>query len=380
MNLRALSPYDIDPDRGFLPPVDPLLRLPEPFAPWEEVAGQVGGLLSAGKLRDAVAAMPPVDSAALQPGPELERAMLILSALGNAYVWATAEPAVRLPAALAGPLWAVAQRLGRPPIITHASMVLNNWRRLDSAKPIALDNIDTLQLFLGGLDERWFYLVTVAIEMDGAPAIRALAQATDPVIDADPDRLRGYLDTMRLALDRMLGTLQRMPEQCDPYIFYHRVRPYLSSWPAEGVIYEGVDERPRVYSGGSAAQSSLIQALDAGLGVRQTSPFLREMRAYMPPRHRRFVADLERLPSVRDRITANGWDQPALLDAYNDTIMLLDRFRRIHLEYSVRYIKQQAPPESAATGTGGTDFVPLLTGARKATRDAVLTTRPELDR
>ncbi len=379
MSLTDLSRYDVDPVRGFLPPVDPLTRLPELFAPWELVAAQVDGLLSAGKLRQAVDGMARLSTDLLQPGPELDRAMLLLSVIGNAYVWATPEPATRLPATLAMPWWAVSQRLGRPPIIAHGSMVLTNWRRLDPQGPIALDNIDTIQLFLGGMDERWFYLVTVAIEADGAPAICALAEAAASGADPDPDQLRSHLEMIRETLARMIQTLQRMPEQCDPYIFYHRVRPYLSSWPAAGVIYEGVDDEPRVYSGGSAAQSSLIQALDAGLGVRQTSPFLREMRTYMPPLHRRFVEDLEQAPSIRDQIASNQWDRTELLATYNEVIALLDQFRRVHLEYSVRYIKQQAPSNSASTGTGGTDFVPLLSGARKATRDAALTVRPELD-
>ncbi len=372
MSLTDLSRYDVDPVRGFLPPVDPLTRLPEPFAAWEAAAAQVAGLLSAGKMRQAVDDMARLSPDLLQPGPELNRAMLLLSVIGNAYVWATPEPATRLPAALAVPWWAVSQRLGRPPIITHGSMVLANWRRLDPHGPITLDNIDTLQLFLGGMDERWFYLVTVAIEADGAPAICALAEAAASGANSDPVRLRSHLETIRDTLVRMIQTLQRMPEQCDPYIFYHRVRPYLSSWPAEGVVYEGVDDKPRVYSGGSAAQSSLIQALDAGLGVRQTSPFLREMRAYMPPLHRRFVEELEQAPSIREQVAARQGEQPALLATYNEIVELLDQFRRIHLEYSVRYIKQQAPSSSGSIGTGGTDFVPLLSGARKATRDAAL--------
>ena len=44
----------------------------------------------------------------------------------------------------------------------------------------------------------------------------------------------------------MMVTLRRMPEFCDPYIYYHRVRPYIHGWknnPAvpNGVIYDGVE-------------------------------------------------------------------------------------------------------------------------------------------
>jgi indoleamine 2,3-dioxygenase len=46
------------------------------------------------------------------------------------------------------------------------------------------------------------------------------------------------------AVQRLFATLGRMPERCDPYIYYRRVRPYIHGWkgnPAlpEGLIYEG---------------------------------------------------------------------------------------------------------------------------------------------
>jgi indoleamine 2,3-dioxygenase len=315
-----------------------------------------------------LAALPCLDPSALA-GADLDRAMQVLSLLGNAYVWAAPEPALRLPPPIARPWWAVAARLDRPPIIAHAELVLRNWRRLDPAGPLALDNLDTQLLFLGGLDERWFYLVTVAIEAAGGPGLAALLAALEAAATGDGPGLGVHLNALAGSLRAMLAALRRMPEQCDPYIFYHRVRPYLASWPEPGVIYEGVDETPRRFSGGSAAQSSLIQALDAGLGIRHDSPFLRDMRRYMPRPHRRLVEVLEASPSLRDYLTA-GPPPGALIDAYDGCVELLDQFRRAHMEYSVRYISRQAAGE--ARGTGGTDFVPLLSGARKATRRAAI--------
>jgi indoleamine 2,3-dioxygenase len=161
-----------------------------------------------------------------------------------------------------------------------------------------------------------------------------------------------------------------MPEQCDPHIFFYRIRPFLSSWPRPGVIYEGVSEQPQLMAGGSAAQSSLLQALDAGLGVRHTGRFLREMRGYMPPPHRRFVEVLENGRSLQAVVLENKESYPTLAAHFNTCIQLLDSFRQTHLEYSVRYISHQAADKASAIGTGGTDFVPLLSQARKDTRAA----------
>lgn len=363
-----LTAFGVDPVRGFLPAEDPLLTLPEGYGVWERLAADVPALLLSGGLRRRVEALPllPVDPD--WDGREWERTMLVLSLIGTAYVWAGPEPATVLPQAIAVPWWAAANATGRPPIITHASLVLNNWRRLDPAGPLTLDNLDTLHTFLGGSDERWFYLVTVAIEASGGPAMTALIAAQTAAAAGDVAAVRDHLPVIEVALEEMTANMQRMPEQCDPYIFYHRVRPYLSSWPEGGVVYTGTGPEPRHYSGGSAAQSSLVQSLDAGLGIRHASPFLAEMRRYMPARHRQFVEAVEARPSLRSFAAEHAAGEPALRAQVNRCVDLLDAFRQIHMAFSVRYIKQQAPPEGTAMGTGGTDFVTLLSEARKETR------------
>jgi indoleamine 2,3-dioxygenase len=262
--------------------------------------------------------------------------------------------------------------VGRPPIVSHASMVLDNWRRLDRDEPISLHNLASLQLFLGGLDESWFYLVTVAIEAVGGPAITALVAALETAEAGRMEEAAAHLEQLAMALGCMVETLRQMPAQCDPHIFFHRIRPFLTSWPAPGVVYEGVSERPLALVGGSAAQSSLLQAMDAGLGIAHRSPFLREMRDYMPPPHRRFIEALEHGPSLRVLVLEHEKRYPALATSYNECIQLLDSFRQTHLEYSVRYILHQAPDQEAAKGTGGTAFVPFLTQARKETRETKL--------
>lgn len=370
MRLKDLVSYSVQPQRGFLPAEDPLLCLPAAYDVLEAVAADLPALLLAGQLRPAVDNLPPFDLVGLEVEGVRNRAMLLLSVLGNAYVWAEPEPALRLPRSLAVPWSQVAAAAGRPPIISHASMVLHNWRRLSSNRPLTLDNLATLQLFLGGLDESWFYLVTVAIEAEGGTAVSAMVSALEAAETQRLDEVACQLDLLAVALEKMLKTLRRMPEQCDPHIFFYRIRPFLSSWPQSGVIYEGVSEQPQLLVGGSAAQSSLLQALDAGLGVRHTGRFLREMRDYMPPPHRRFVEVLENGRSLQAVVLENKESYPTLAAHFNTCIQLLDSFRQTHLEYSVRYISHQAADKASAIGTGGTDFVPLLSQARKDTRAA----------
>jgi hypothetical protein len=75
----------------------------------------------------------------------------------------------------------------------------------------------------------------------------------------------------------------RLPERCDPYICFRRVRPYIHGWqdnPAlgPGLIYEGVVEtggEPRAFRGQTGAQSSIVPAMDALLGIRHAQDPLR---------------------------------------------------------------------------------------------------------
>ena len=374
--------FHVDRQRGFLPAPDPLDCLPPAFTPWEEIAHTLPKLLVAGTLRHTLEQLPTLKGATLQDLAQLERAMMLLSYFGHAYVWAEEKPADRIPAGIAVPWHAVAQQLGRPPILSYASYALHNWRRLDPAGPIALGNIVLRQNFLAGVDEEWFILVHVDIEAKVAPALLALGPAQTAVVTDHGQELEHQLTTVASALECAYATLLRMPERCDPYIYYHRVRPYIHGWknhPAlpQGVIYEGVEAyggTPQQFRGETGAQSSIIPALDAALGItHEDDPlrlYLMEMRDYMPPAHRAFIAAIEQGPPVRQYVIAHRHDQPGLRDAYNACVHWIGRFRSTHLEYAGRYIHQQSqhsPDNPTDVGTGGTPFMPYLKKHRDET-------------
>ncbi len=376
-----LTAYAVSPTRGFLPDADPLDRLPAEFEPWERLADQLSPLLAAGCYRSVADRLPLLDPAPLADGAPLERAMQTLSFLGSAYVHAEDQaPATRLPRALAEPWNAVARRLGRPSIIAHPSYVLTNWRRIDPDGPVALGNLACQRTFLGGLDEQWFILVTVAIEATGAPALTAIVQGQDAVARNADAEVADALDAMARAIAAITQVLERMYERCDPRGFFLRVRPYLASWVEPGVAFDGVTGPPRVLTGGSAAQSTLIQALDAGLDVVHThpasQPFLAAMREYMPRPHHAFLERLEARPSIRTFVDAKRATVPTLAARYDRCIDALDLFRKRHLEIAARYITRQAKDVAGALGTGGTEFTTFLTTARRETSDRRIGERP----
>jgi indoleamine 2,3-dioxygenase len=129
-----------------------------------------------------------------------------------------------------------------------------------------------------------------------------------------------------------------MPERCDPYIYFHRVRPYIHGWkdnPAlgAGLVYQGVAEtrgEPQAFRGQTGAQSSIVPALDALLGIRHAQDPLRtyldELHAYRPPAHRRFIDGVRAQSRLRFFVAAAG--HPALREAYNECVIRLARFPR----------------------------------------------------
>ena len=366
----------VDPSRGFLPTRDPLRCLPDRFAIWDEVAADLPKLLPAERVRSVVDQLPPLDAAEL-PDAAVRRAMVALSFIGHAYVYQTwrSTAATCLPSVLARPWYAVAARLRRPPVLSYASYALDNWRRLDPDGPIALGNIALLQNFLGGLDEEWFITVHIQIEAQAAPLLAALPVAQQAALAHDVAALQEALGTIAAALACMNQSLLRMPENCDPYIYYQRVRPFIHGWDLHPIVYEGVPEyggEPQKFHGETGAQSSIVPCLDAALGIRHRSDELRvyllEMRRFMPRGHVRFLEQLESRPAVRSFVLDSG--DVALRDVYNACVEGVEAFRTTHLEYAARYIQRQAEVgvNSTAYGTGGTPFMRYLKKHRDETR------------
>jgi len=375
MNRLNLEVYAISPDTGFLPARSPAqVPLPPVFRPLEQIAARLPKWLVSGNLRAVAAGLPEVAVAEVDLDEmQLRRAMMIYAYLTHAYVWGAPTPAPRLPRNLAVPFHEIAQQLGRPPVLSYASYALDNWVRLDPTQPVELGNLMIYQNFLGGLDEDWFILIHIDIEAKAAPALAVIPAILEAVAQGDQATVLRSLEVIKAAWIRINATMDRMPEACDPYIYYNRVRPYLYGWkdnPAlpNGLIYEGVEEhggQPQVWRGETGAQSAIVPTMDALLNVRHDRDrlwdYLMEMRAYMPPQHRAWIAAVEGHSSLRQFVQSHP-DTPRLRQLYNDCLTLLEQFRTRHLEFAARYINQQAAraSNSPEIGTGGTPFMRYL--------------------
>jgi indoleamine 2,3-dioxygenase len=389
-----LSDYGLSRIRGFLSHYEiDEIALPAEFAEAKQAADALSDLLTSGRVRQWLGRLPDPrieDWAREAPEEQVRTAMVHYSFLVQAYVWGEPEPPAALPANLARPIVALADRLGQAPLLPYSAYVLDNWARLDKGTPenpgpITLENIYMAQNFFGGADENWFVMVHVAIEaeagvlLDDAVKLVAAAEAEDA---AECERL---LVEMNEAWERIYAHFARMPERCDPYIYFQRVRPYIHGWannPAlgEGLIYEGVERfqgRPQAYRGQTGSQSSIVPAMDALFGVRHSDDplkqFLDELHHYRPVPHRRFVEDLGARSTLRPFVERA--ESASLKDAFNACVEQVARFRTRHLEYAASYINKQMGSlkgNDPDVGTGGTPFMKYLKKHRDENRAQVI--------
>jgi indoleamine 2,3-dioxygenase len=390
----SLSDFEISLEQGFLPQ-DPIENLPD-CPTLNELGHELPKLLSARMVRQFIN-----EQRSLLPSippswhdQDYRAAMRVLSFAGHAFVWETPdEPASSIPQQLAQPWYELAQQVGRPPVLSYASYALDNWRRLDPAKPIQLDNIVLLQNFLGGLDEEWFVVIHIQIERQAGLGLNGLVQAMNGAARDQEDEVLLGLQSLASAQTAMRDTLLRMKERCDPYVYYTRVRPYIHGWKnspslPNGLLYDHVSAyagQPQQFRGETGAQSSIVPCLDAGLGISHApdplTVYLQEMREYMPPRHRAFLQNLEQATDDLNRPLLSGYIRdrkfrsPQLWDAYSSCVVLLAQFREIHVGYADSYIHRQHQSHATnptAVGTGGTPFMAYLQKHLDETKQAIL--------
>ncbi|MBD2354173.1 hypothetical protein H6G41_05965 [Tolypothrix sp. FACHB-123] len=371
-----LEDYEISPETGFLPAHSPAeVQLPDIFWQVQKTASLLPKLMATRKIRSFLATILKVDvERATLTQMQLRQAMQVYSYLTHAYVWGEATPAQILPSNIAVPFYTIAQKLGRPPILSYASYALDNWIKIYETEPIEIGNIMLWQNFLGGLDEDWFILIHIDIEAKAASALAAIPIILQGIAQNNTNIVMGGLENINQAWININTTMKRMPEACDPYIYYNRVRPYIHGWknnPAlpEGLIYEGVaayGEKPQQFRGSTGAQSSIVPTMDALFNiVHENDPlreFLIELRDYMPPQHSAFIQEVEKRSTLRHFVRTRMEKLPKLRDLYNDCVSQIEQFRTQHLKFAAAYINQQTAKSNNNTniGTGGTPFMEYL--------------------
>ncbi|XP_008049828.1 indoleamine 2,3-dioxygenase 2 [Carlito syrichta] len=389
----SLESYHISEEYGFLLP-NPLKELPDHYRPWMEIANRLPQLIETHQLRAHVNKMPLLNCQILKGYREQRLAHLVLSCISMGYVWQEGEmqPEKVLPRNLAIPFVEVSRNLGLPPILVHSDLVLTNWTKRDPYGPLEIGNLEIIIAFPGGDSLRGFILVTALVEKAAVPGIKALVQGVNAISQPSQDTLLQALQQLRLSIQDITRTLGHMHDYVDPDIFYAVIRIFLSGWkdnPAMpvGLIYEGVSKEPLKYSGGSAAQSTVLHAFDEFLGIhhsKESADFLYRMRDYMPPSHKAFIEEIRATPSLRNHVLSSGHGR--LLTAYNQCLEALAELRSYHITVVTKYLITAAakaksgklnhlpgPPQALEDrGTGGTAVMSFLKNVRDQTLASIL--------
>lgn len=369
--------YAITPEFGFLSSDGSVCEpLPQQLQVIREAALELPRTLLTGQVRKHLANLPKIDVADFCRNASLaqkKQAMVHYTFLIQAYVWGEPEAPSVLPAKLAVPAWMLGQSLGQPPLLTYSNYVLDNWARLDPAGPVDLSNVCMLQPFLGGQDEAWFVLIHVVIEAAAGRMLADIPALMQAAVNLDEAQLLKSLTGVVEVWHEMNATFDRMPERCDPYIYFNRVRPWIHGWKdnpsmKQGLIYAGVKDaegRPQVYRGQTGSQSSIMPTMDALFGIAHaTDPlrvYLDELHRYRPPAHSAFIDRVQQQSKLRAAVS--HLESPEITECYNNCIRQATQFRTRHLEYAASYINKQnrgSKGNATEVGTGGTPFMKYL--------------------
>ncbi|KAI8989732.1 Indoleamine 2,3-dioxygenase [Trametes punicea] len=415
--------FDVNPVTGFVPS-QPLARLTAVFRLWEDALEDAKRVLKLGEdkgeeakaklgggelWRQQLRSWPLLDVEQLGDKRDvLRRAHYVLTCLLHFYVHSlppspTKEPII-IPKPLAMPLLHVSKKIGMPPILTFADIVLWNWELVNPEEPVALDNMRFLTLFSQTDAEKNFYALSIAAELKGAEMLEIFERFMNlsSLLDLSViSTIARDLERLVTIINDVSNILQGARASIDPHVFYWAVRPWWNgSGPANPWVFEGAPPGTSYDLGGaSAGQSSVMHALDIFLDVdhalkqaRQPSPssenrradtrFMEKMRRYMPAEHRTYLAALSNR-SLRQIVERT----PALRGPYNAAVDALKRFRDGHIRIGTLYIISQArstPPasmggleafpqrEELSKGTGGNPVATLLKAGRDATQRTIL--------
>ncbi|KAJ6171440.1 Indoleamine 2-3-dioxygenase [Penicillium chermesinum] len=360
----VLDEYRVSSSHGFLPTELPLRRLPHVYyEQWENLAGQLSTLIQQDKIRDLIDALPVLTTTWLQTEPEWRRAYSILGFLTHAYIWGGQKPRDVLPPSISKPFLEISAHLGLPPCATYAGLTLWNFDAAPGADITDPDSLSTITSFTGTQDEAWFMLISVAIEAKGGKLITLMLDAIEAATQHNISQLTALLCRFTDVLQDVTATLKRM---------YEKERSAGSKNMAvaglpNGVFYDigNGNGEWRQYSGGSNAQSSLIQTFDIFLGVTHPATgdkeketdqkalkskgpgYIEQMRDYMPAPHKRFLEVLTDISNIRDYVVSLGSDSPAK-EAFNAAVQSLTKFREAHIQIVTRYVITQSRISAAS--------------------------------
>uniref|UniRef100_A0A7S3JWH7 Uncharacterized protein n=1 Tax=Aureoumbra lagunensis TaxID=44058 RepID=A0A7S3JWH7_9STRA len=369
--------FELDAEYGFCCQAT---KLPAEYEPWERLARELAQLNRNGALMGYIKSEPFIRTISMikksfpdyqQRQNALHRAYIILSMVVQSLVhgdkanWELAEEggvnrsvkSVEIPPSIAEPYLALCKELDLPPgSITAAATDLWNWGQFVCS-------------MTGTQTEFAFHTIARKILLRATPELPALLDLPDQANAQNYSVVVATLNSLIKMLIDQREIFANEYSHIDPDIFYYLYRPLLAGTTAEDPMRLRLSDGSLLSvhaKGPSAGQSTLFLLLDACLldnyskqGAEDSlhHTFQREMLAYMPPAHRALVLDF--CPRIQQAIQRCAHLSISVRNARLEARQRLADFRRFHLTIATRFLRTRG----ASTGTGGSDFVPMLKDA-----------------
>ena len=388
MNLENYSDnfFEVNHINGFLPKKSPLAVLPEKYnelqvlideMPIKKADGTQGLLSRRGDIEKAVNNLSNLKHLVVE-----EEDVFLIQALFRAYSFLTSAyllaPAhfnyidtkkygkahTVLPSQIAEPFVIVSKKLDVYPFIDyHYSYSLGNYVKIDKSKGYEWENLAMAAKFSGMDDERGFIMLHVDINQHSPELVGSILD----YLKSDEDK------SVNLSLSKCLSAMKKINErrqimwQASRWKHYNDFRVFIMGIKGndeifgDGVIYEGVSDKPVQYRGQTGAQDNIIPTADIFTGVigyyptNDLTKYLLDLRSYRPKCIQNFLSDIK--SEMGDNRLFNNLKESKNEKGFCLLLQILDEiyyFRNGHWQFVQKYIMANT---KYAKATGGTPII-----------------------
>ena len=388
LNLENYSDnfFEVNHINGFLPKNSPLAVLPKKYnelqvlideMPIKKDDGTDGLLSRRGGIEEAVSNLSNLKHLVSE-----EEDVFLIQALFRAYSFLTSAyllaPAhfnfietkkygkahTVLPSQIAEPFVIVSEKLDVYPFIDyHYSYSLGNFIKIDKSKGYEWENLAMAAKFSGMDDERGFIMLHVDINQHSPELIGSILD----YLKADEEK------SVNLSLSKCLSAMKKINErrqimwQASRWKHYNDFRVFIMGIKGndeifgDGVIYEGVSDKPVQYRGQTGAQDNIIPTADIFTGVigyyptNDLTKYLLDLRSYRPKCIQNFLSDIK--DEMGDNRLFNNLKESENEEGFCLLLQILDEiyyFRNGHWQFVQKYIMANT---KYAKATGGTPII-----------------------
>ena len=388
MNLENYSDnfFEVNHKNGFLPKNSPLAVLPKKYTELQVLIDEMpikkddgtDGLLSRRVgIEEAIGNLSNLKHLVIE-----EKDVFLIQALFRAYSFLTSAyllaPAhfnyietkkygkahTVLPSQIAEPFVIVSEKLDVYPFIDyHYSYSLGNYIKIDKSKGYEWENLAMAAKFSGMDDERGFIMLHVDINQHSPELVGSILD----YLKANEEK------SVNLSLSKCLSAMKKINErrqvmwQASRWKHYNDFRVFIMGIKGndeifgDGVIYEGVSDKPVQYRGQTGAQDNIIPTADIFTGVigyyptNDLTKYLLDLRSYRPKCIQNFLSDIK--DEMGDNRLFNNLKESENEEGFCLLLQILDEiyyFRNGHWQFVQKYIMANT---KYAKATGGTPII-----------------------